>query len=253
MNDTRETAGPLAVATAVVGMLAGIVAAIYVLGGLVISLRLLVYGFELGSVAAIIGQLPRELVVTTALLDVGLPAAIVGLVGIAVAEVARELKKMPTDHPNNPREVAAMAVVSLVLILPGAWLILDDGLVTALVVIFGFGFTVLATCIACRGVKSFGGRRPPVRLGAIGGFCALAAIVPVVLLAGGLGFEEARACTADGQRPENGDLIGEGAGQLLLGKKLDGKERVLSIASDQVTRTEYGDLPPAVACPSHSE
>jgi hypothetical protein len=247
-------AGPLAAATAVAGMLAAIVGAVYVLGGLVIVLRLLVFGFEPGSVAAIVGQLPRELVITTALLDVGLPAAIVGLVAIGVAELLREIEKMPSDRKNSPSQVAVMAVISLVLIAPGVWLIYDGGreFLALSALIIGFGFATLATCVTWRGVKRFGmERRASVRLGAVGGFCALAAIMPAVLLAGSLEFEQAQACITGGRLLEKGRLIGEGGGQLLLGKKSpEEQERVVSIPSDQVTRLEYGDLISYPVCSS---
>jgi hypothetical protein len=246
---------PLKTATAAVGLLAGIVAAVYVLGGLVIGLRLLLDGFEVGSVATIVGQLPRELVVSTALLDVGLPAAILALFGIALAALLREIEKMPSNHKNNPREVAAVGAVCLVLVLPGAWLILGDGFrwgqLGALVL--GWGFATLFACGAWRGIKKFGGEsRSAIRLGAIGGFVALAAVIPTILLAAGIEFEEAQACTATGPLPERGGLVGEGGGQLLLATNFDDEESVVSIPSDQVTKTEYGDLSSTFVCPTPS-
>jgi hypothetical protein len=245
---------PLKTATAIVGLLAGIVAVVYVLGGLVIALRLLLDGFEVGSVAAIVGQLPRELVVSTALLDVGMPAAVLALLGIGIAELLRELGKMPSDHNNNPGEVAAVAAACLVLILPAAALILGSfswGELGALVI--GWGFAVLFACVSWRGIKRFGGEsRSLLRLGAVGGFVALAAVIPAILLAAGVEFEDAQACTAAGGLPESGGLVGEGGGQLLLATNFADEESIVSIPSDQVTKTEYGDLSSTFVCPAPS-
>ncbi|MBK5220437.1 MAG: hypothetical protein JJE35_11725 [Thermoleophilia bacterium] len=37
---------------------------------------------------------------------------------IGLSEALREIGKMPTDHPSNPGQVAVMAVVSFLLVLP---------------------------------------------------------------------------------------------------------------------------------------
>lgn len=71
----------------VVTFLLALAGLVYLLGGLVIGLRLLFEGFDLGTVVTIIGQLPRQLVVTTALLEVALPAAVVGLIAVMVTGV----------------------------------------------------------------------------------------------------------------------------------------------------------------------
>lgn len=80
----KEGGGPLKTATAVVGLLAGIVTGMYVLGGLVIALRLLFDHFSLAGAVTAVGQLPRETVIATALLGV---LALAALVGLAMAMV----------------------------------------------------------------------------------------------------------------------------------------------------------------------
>src|ERR1700741_2915935 len=70
----------LTTATKVAGLLAGLIAAVYLLGGVVIALRLLFDGFSAGSMVTLLGQLPRELVITTAMLEVIGLAAVVGIV-----------------------------------------------------------------------------------------------------------------------------------------------------------------------------
>jgi hypothetical protein len=71
--------GPLKTATAVVGLLAGIVTGLYLLGGIVIALRLLFDHFSFNSVVTILGELPREPVIATAITDVIAPAVTFGL------------------------------------------------------------------------------------------------------------------------------------------------------------------------------
>ncbi|HEX5527629.1 MAG TPA: hypothetical protein VFX44_10605 [Solirubrobacterales bacterium] len=73
MSNTLKTA------TAVVGLLAGVVAGIYVMGGLVIALRLLFDHFSLQGAVTAVGQLPRESVVAMAMLNVIGPAVAFGL------------------------------------------------------------------------------------------------------------------------------------------------------------------------------
>ena len=70
---------PLKTATAIVGLLTGVVAVVYILGGTVIALRLLFDHYSLDSVRLALGQLPRELVITTAMLTVVGPAVLIGL------------------------------------------------------------------------------------------------------------------------------------------------------------------------------
>ncbi len=81
--------GPLKTATAIVGLLTGIVAAVYVLGGLVIALRLLFDHFSIQGAVTVVGQLPRESVVTMALLEVLAPAVGIGLLAAMLYAFAR--------------------------------------------------------------------------------------------------------------------------------------------------------------------
>jgi hypothetical protein len=69
----------LKTATAIVGLLAGVVAVVYVLGGLVIALRLVFDHFSIQGAVTAVGQLPRQAVVTMALLNVVGPAVAFGI------------------------------------------------------------------------------------------------------------------------------------------------------------------------------
>ena len=71
--------GILKTAGLIVGLLAGIVAAIYLLGGLVLSLRLFYAHLHQDEVVSAVARLPREEVVAAGLLDVLGAAIIVGL------------------------------------------------------------------------------------------------------------------------------------------------------------------------------
>ncbi len=124
MND------PLKTATAVVGLLTGVAAAVYLLGGAVIALRMLFDHFALNSAVTIIGQLPREVVITTALLDVLGPAAIVGLIaalfyGAFDRPRVRPLENDDLDEgPHWKRLLVLLALISLGLTIPAlhqAW------------------------------------------------------------------------------------------------------------------------------------
>ena len=62
-------------------------------------------------------------------------------------------------------------------------------------------------------------------------------------------FEEVQVCTAASQVPQTGVLIGEGGGHVLLGQQFGGETSVVSLPSEQVTKTEYGDLSSTFSCP----
>jgi hypothetical protein len=70
------------------------------------------------------------------------------------------------------------------------------------------------------------------------------------MLASSLDFEEALVCTSNSQLPETGQLIGEGGGKVLLGEQLGGEASVISIPSDQVTKSQFGDVSSVFACPA---
>ena len=84
--------GPLKIATTLVGLLAGLVVGVYLLGGLVIALRLLFDDYDFNAVVVVLGQLPREPVIATAMLDVIGPAVAFGLL-VALFYGARDRPK----------------------------------------------------------------------------------------------------------------------------------------------------------------
>jgi hypothetical protein len=250
--------GPLATATAAVGLLAGLVAAVYVLGGLVIALRMLFDHFSLASVVTIIGQLPRELVVTTAMLDVLLPAFTVGLLValcLASLHVVRGLPRRPAARPRLSRfEGVALVVVAAILISPAIVRVVDqEGLQTTMLTsVLGLVVTAFGLLVAWSATKAVVSGRWPIagKLLVVGGMAAAVILTPAVMFAAALDFEEARVCTSDSPVPETGQLIGEGGGRVLLGEHFGGEASVRSFSSDRVTKTEYGDLVTNFSCPA---
>src|SRR4051794_3975599 len=88
--------GPLKIAAQVVGLAAGVVGAIYVCGGVVLGLRLTIAGLPIES---ILGQLPRDFVISVGLAQVVLPS-----LGIGAAYVGyRLLRGDNASPPKWPR------------------------------------------------------------------------------------------------------------------------------------------------------
>jgi hypothetical protein len=252
-----ESSGLLASATAAVGLFAGLVAVVYVLGGLVLALRMLFDHFSLGSTVTIVGQLPREVVVTTAMLDVLLPAFAVGLlVGLAAVFVhlVSGLPSQDTERPRlSRREGVSLVGLSLVLVAPAVWNVVSREGVTRLLLTSFLGLVVtavvaLAAWFVIRAVACGDWQLAP-KLLAIGGVAGTVALTPAVMFAASLDFEQALVCTTASQVPEKGQLIGEGGGRVLLENEFGTEASVLSLSADAVTKTEFGDLSSVFACP----
>jgi hypothetical protein len=261
-GEGEDEGGFLGTAAKVAGLLAGAVAAVYLLGGIVIALRLLFDGFSAGTVVTLIGQLPRELVITTAMLEViGLAA----IVGIAMAlcfggwdgprerrrvtdpALARDTDKL-TAKPRRGLTFAFMILVSLAFTVPAFVQATDAGGAarTARLTAVGFGLLVTFALVAAgwflirRLARKDWSRLP--KAVAAGGIWAAMAVVPALMFAGLLDFENAQACTTGSATPVRGVLVGETPEHLLLATDVDDEESVLSLPVDGVTKSEYGDL-----------
>jgi hypothetical protein len=247
---------PLKTATAVVGLFAGIASALYVLGGLVIALRMLFDSFSLNEVVAIIGQLPRELVVTTAMLDVVLPAATVGLVFGLVAAMLADLKGIQLPSRTARVRVGGyflLLVVTLLLVAPALIHALQtDGPTLSLVSsLIGIATTFFIAYAGWYGLRSVTGSSwdPGPKLLAAAAIVAAVALTPAVMFASSLAFPEAQACVSDSAVPVEGRLIGEGGDRVLLEQQEGKVASVVALPSDHVSKTEYGDLALNFACP----
>lgn len=100
----RQASGALKTATAAVGLLAGVVAAVYMLGGLVIALRLHLDFVSLQGAVSAVGQIPRETVITAALLNVIALAGGVGLVAAMVYGLADRPRPRGVHEPLTKKE-----------------------------------------------------------------------------------------------------------------------------------------------------
>jgi hypothetical protein len=247
----------LKTATTIVGLLAGVATAVYVLGGLVVALRLISGDFSVNSAAMVVGQLPRELVVTTAMLHVLLPAITAGLVfGMAAAIVARArgIDLRPARDRPGAGQVLLIVLCAVVLMAPAVWRAVkaEGPTLSALVVVIGGLFTVFAAYAGWHLLRRIDDAAwsPAGKLCAGGALFAAVALVPAAMYSASFTFEPAQVCTADRQAPEQGGLIGEGGGRILLAEEFGHEASVLSIPSERVVKTEYGDLSSTFACPA---
>jgi hypothetical protein len=247
----------LKTATAIVGLLAGIVAGLYVLGGLVIALRLLFDHFSLAEIVSIVGQLPRELVVTTAMLDVLLPAATVGLVfGLLAAFVAgvRGISLPAASASVRLKGWAVLVVATAVLVAPAIIhaLVTDGPTLSVATSVIGIATTFLAAYAGWYGLRSITaaagwGPGPKLLVGAL--VAAAVVATPAVMFAASHSFAHAQVCVVDSQAAVRGLLIGEGNDRVLLEQQGGDEAGVIALPSDRVSKSEYGDLTSSFLCP----
>jgi hypothetical protein len=250
----------LKTAAAVVGLLAGVVTGVYLLGGLVIALRLLFDHFSFNSVVTILGALPREPVIATALTDVIAPALTFGLLA-AIYYGARngpgsregESDRLDVGFGHRFLRFALLPLVAIVLCLPA----IDQAYVTdgfswlLLTSLLGIAVTYAALATAWYLKRRLGRRHWSrlLRAAAAGALFAVVALTPAVMIASAVPFETAQVCVSGSLLPEKGRLIGEGGDRLLLATGEEDEVAVVSLPASQVTRSEYGDLSSAAVCP----
>jgi hypothetical protein len=88
-----------------VGVIAGGVALVYVLGGFVVAVRLLLDGSSIAEASGVVGQLSREFLITAGLVLVGGVAALCGLIaGLIVGLFDRLLPREPRDEERAVEE-----------------------------------------------------------------------------------------------------------------------------------------------------
>lgn len=263
MNQQEEqSAGPLATATAVVGLLAGLAAAVYILGGLVIALRMLHDDFGPASIVSVLGQLPREVVITTALLEVVAPALAVGIVAAMVHGIydGPRARDWPNDELNEGPHwkllLVLFGVIAVAFALPSLYKAAtsDDG-VTAFIAALALLVVAVTYALIAAGwylLRKIG-RRDWYRLtkaAAAGLIWAALVATPAALLASLVSLDEAQVCLSGSQAPVQGSLFGEGEQRLLLEQEFGGEASVISLPADDVGKVEYGDLSSTFACPA---
>jgi hypothetical protein len=257
----------------IVAFLVGVAGLVYLLGGLVIALRLLYSGFAPGAVATIVGQLPRQLVVTTALLEVALPAAVLGLVFVVVTGLRPLWKLLAWVRlclgwalgkvgAGGLLEKLVLATESICLLLLAVILVLPAALNTQgdwgpwVLGLSGFLLTYIFVSLGWPLVREFDLRvevtSPILRAVSVFAFFAVIALVPATVYASSLQFETAQVCTTTSEELIEGRLIGEGGGQVMLEKAKAGEQWVVNLPTGEVTKSEYGDISGRNACKAPS-
>lgn len=248
----------LKTATAIVGLLAGLVTGVYLLGGLVVGLRLRFDHFEFNAIASTLGQLPRTSLVSAALIGVVAPAVVIGFVlalayGMLGRPKPRKDEKTDLSEGGHPRVLFfGLVVLAVVLAFPGAWIAhvhegpapLLRGIVSVLLI-----YPIL---VACWYLKRLVAAAPWSRIGralATGGIWSVAVLIPMLSVSSALPFERVQACLPGAQAPVSGKLIGETSKRILIEEQFGKEAGVIALPADSVTLTESGDLSSRFACP----
>lgn len=244
----------------VLAFLAGAIVGVYLIGALVIALRLLFDGFEPSSVVTILAQLPVQLLTTTALLSVVLPAALLGIAVIAVAGLVGGWRSGGPLGPSSGSawERIGLLALSIALAVPAVLVAIasEEGWTWwMLLSLAGVAITYGIASLFLELRPRIGYWSRLARVSASGGAVAVVALVPAVMLASAVDFESAQVCTTASEAPERGTLIGEGGGDVLLELKFASEQSVVSLPAGEVTRSEYGDLVTGLRCqpPSAAE
>lgn len=246
----------------VVGLLAGVVGLLYAIGGGVFMLRL--YLEDLPSLT-VVGQLPRELLISTALSQIVVPALIVSALYVAVrlllGSSARPPEKLVLQWNRGSTrgwcEVLAASVLgALALTLIGAlpalvrkgltqqvvWLLVISLVLTTIVVLVALR---LRASVAMRDRPTWNELRPVTWMALI---LAVTVVPACVLFAGTFHFLDAKVCTTE-KLEENGVLVGQTDGGVLIGEGAPGgSRRVVSIPVDHVQKLVIGGDAEKASC-----
>jgi hypothetical protein len=236
---------------------------VYVLGGVVLALRLWFAGLPVQGAVA---QLPEELVITVGLSEVIAPALLVGLIAVVILLVSpRPLKKNSLSRGQHKARVFWLTLgTTIAVLLPGTlraaasykpslkWLLYLGAVLTAAVA------TVAARMIVNDILRTDGledEQKPelgeaylrPGPLLKIGATTAALGAIASLIFVGGREMVPVAVCLNDGSR--NGHLIGQSGSTVYLALGVDYRkseqvrendEAVLAVGDDQVTRILYG-------------
>jgi hypothetical protein len=223
---------------ALVAALAGVV---YVTGALVLAIRLFL---ERLPVQAVVGELPREFLVSIGMAQVILPALIIVSLYIGYRFVRGDRARVPRPPGEAPRtRLAAFVATAFLLVLPGvvlsivhrhgARLIVGVLLLgpTALVMT-AFAIFVAATVrsrVLQRSEAAEGWRwnewRAVLAVALAYGFVL---VVPLISFAAAFRPSDAKVCTTSGQWI-NGMLLGETGRGVYLGERKSGPRRIVFV------------------------
>jgi len=267
----KQQSEPLKAAVVGVALLAGGVVAFFALGALVIALRLLFDHFSLQGAVTAVGQLPRETVGSTALLNVVGPVVCFGLLmAMLYALFDRPRPRGPADQTEVEQQRAdeltsgkwwrvallflGLFAVAVLGTLPALQQAVEAEDVSALLVpcVLAVVITFGLLCAGWYWIRRQSRDPDGTRIGRAmfaGGVWAVIAIVPAVMLASAKPFEQGQACTVGSLEPLKGRLIGESPSRIFLEEEFGNEAALVVLPLDQVTRSESGDLSSTTPCP----
>jgi hypothetical protein len=238
------------------GLVAGIVALGYFVGAAVIAVRMFVEKFNPDEVAAVIGELPRETVITLGFIEGVAVAAAVGLLLGSLASA----NDWPHDNSSEKairRLGVTFALLCFVFIV--GFLFVDDRdpnlwiLILPVPVLMSWAAAHLGARRMVNAAKRGAGAHLK---GAITGAVVTAIGIPLCVMFGPIvGFPDARVCLREGDAPLTGSLIADTGDRIILIRQPDAQRRmdsdrtVDSIPADLVGRLDYGDTAGLPDCP----
>lgn len=260
----KRQSEPLKAAVVGVVLLAGGIVAFFALGALVIALRLLFDHFSMQGAVTAVGQLPRETVGSTALLNVVGPVVCFGLLMAMIYALLG--RPRPRRGPAAEDELTSgkwwrvlllflgLFAVAVLGTLPALQQAVEAEDVSALLVpcILAIAITFGLLCAGWYWIRRQSRDPDGTRIGRAmfaGGVWAVVAIVPAVMLASAKPFEQAQACTVGSLEPLKGRLIGESPTRIFLEEEFGNEAALVVLPIDQVTRSESGDLSSTTPCP----
>ena len=264
MPDGEPSQSPawLANAGQAVGLVAGVVALGYLLGAGVIAVRLFMDKFAPDEVAGVIGELPREFVITLGFIEGLAIAASVGLL-LALLAVLAEWPSKTTKPAAAGWSAALFAVACFIFIIvfEGGWRRQMWILVPLLLMSLAAG-AAGAAALARAGQAE----RSERSRGALCFLVVTAVGIPLCVMFGPIvGFPDARVCLRDSEEPLTGSLVADTPDSVVLLRQPQAQREeatlrtVDTVPSDLVARLDFGDLsglpdctPPRAAAPAGS-
>jgi hypothetical protein len=273
MVDKPLGTGVVSKVAEIIGVLTGAVALIYVLGGMIVAIRLVTLGFSVPTAISTVGLMPKATIATYGFGEVIAPAAIVAFFvaigSLAFEQSAKRQKRSSSTTwagrlPLNPREesprwrlvlACSLLLTAVPFVVAGVvhgfhgwvWLTWASALITVPIVWTATYLMGLVnrrlTMMELASRASNAAIRSPLQKAALTGVLASTmVVVPAGVAASALRFDEGRACLTDGEPLEKVVVLGIAPDRIVLGKTNDGKATAVSLADELVSRVWFGEL-----------
>jgi hypothetical protein len=238
-NNTSGESPLLKNATQVITILGATLATIYFAGGLVLGLRLF---FAYLPFTIVIGQLPREFLLSQGLTSVALP-----FLGIAGLYLIYRLMNGPNLPPPRKRGLPTVLIATLISLVPGAFITVrrlgTDWRLLYLFVAFTITALVLSALFTLRTRvgSHFNTPQAYAKWEAIGLSMLIVASMTVpawISFGAALPLVEAKVCSTGGAYSNIGVLIGETETRVYLGEQEEEISHAPRILSIPLTRVE---------------